>query len=231
MKRLIIKTPIRAERAVPIRIYTPNDRLVGPRACTSYAVGVHVARRLHGLPFDFNPQTLLAGLRDGFPGGQPLLSEAERRDLFLRFQQELAAQARDRQGERFAANRAAGAAFLAENQNREGIQVLPSGLQYRALVEGVGPVPSMTDVVIVNYRGTLLDGTEFGNSAHHAEPTRCKVDQTIPGWAEALCRMQLGAKWQLFVPAELAYGDRGAGKNIPPNATLIYELELAWIET
>ncbi len=230
MKRRIIKPATRAERAVPIRI-TRKCPLAGRRDRTSYAVGLHVAHRLRSLPFDFNPQTLLAGLRDGFANVQPLLCDVERRDLFLRFQQELIAQARARRCELSAKHRSAGAAFLAENQLKEGVHTLPSGLQYRVLAEGVGPVPSATDVVIVNYRGTLLDGTEFDNSAHHAEPARCKINQTIPGWAQALCRMKLGAKWQLFVPAELAYGERGAGRLIPPNATLIYELELAWIET
>lgn len=230
MKRRIIRPVTRAERAesIPLIRRCPPARL---RERISYAVGLHLARRLRNLPFAFDPQTLFAGLRDGFAKVQALLSDRECRDLFLRFQQQLIAQARARCCEMSATNRAAGAAFLAENQNREGIHILPSGLQYRVLVEGVGPVPLATDVVIVNYRGTLLDGTEFDNSAHHAEPARCKINQTIPGWAEALCRMKLGAKWQLFVPAELAYGERGAGRLIPPNATLIYELELAWIET
>lgn len=121
MKRLIIKPATRAERAVSIRI-TRNGLLVGPRDCTSYAVGLHVARRLHGLPFDFNPQTLLAGLRDGFAGAQPLLSEAERRDLFLRFQQELIAQARARRCEMSAANRSAGAAFWRRTKTGKGFK-------------------------------------------------------------------------------------------------------------
>jgi FKBP-type peptidyl-prolyl cis-trans isomerase FklB len=230
MKRRIIKLLTRPERVASIRIIRKCP-LAGPRERISYAVGLHLGRRLRSLPFEFDSQTLLAGLRDGFANAQPLLSDLERRDLFLRFHQELITQARARRREMSSKNRAAGAAFLAENQNREGIQILPGGLQYRVLVEGVGPIPSATDVVIVNYRGTLLDGREFDNSVHHAEPARFKINQAIPGWAEALCHMKLGAKWQLFVPAELAYGEHGAGRLIPPNATLIYELELAWIET
>ena len=230
MKRRIIKLVTRPERAVPICIIRKCP-LTGPRERISYAVGLHLARRLRHLPFDFDPQNLLAGFRDGFADAQPLLTDLERRDLFLSFHQELIAQTRARCRQTAERNRALGTAFLSDNQSKDGVHTLPSGLQYRVLVEGVGPVPSATDVVIVNFRGTLVDGTEFDNSAQHAEPARCRINQTIPGWAEALCRMKLGAKWQLFVPAELAYGERGAGRDIPPNATLIYELELAWIET
>jgi FKBP-type peptidyl-prolyl cis-trans isomerase FklB len=229
MKRRIINTAARGERVVSNCI-TLKCPLAGPRDRTSYAVGLHVAHGLQNLPFQFNPQTLLAGFRDGLANTQPLLSDLDHRDLFLRFQRELIIQARARLCELSAKSHSTVGAFLPENQNREGIRILPSGLQYRVMVEGVGPVPSMTDVVVVNYRGTLLDGTEFDNSAQHAEPARFKIDQTIPGWTEALCRMKLGAKWQLFVPAELAYGERGAGRLIPPNDMLIYELELAWIE-
>lgn len=229
MKRQIVKPGTDAKRANPVTIIRdrPPGGLLGR---VSYAVGLHIARHLRGLPFDFMEEALLAGLRDGITKTEPLLTDLERRDLFLRFQHDLMTKGRARRRIAAKRNLSEGAAFLAENQLKEGIHTLPSGLQYRVLTEGVGPVPSATDVVYVNYRGVFLDGMEFDNSAHHAEPVRFRINQTIPGLAEALCRMKLGAKWMLFVPASLAYGERGAGRLIPPNATLIYELELVWIE-
>jgi FKBP-type peptidyl-prolyl cis-trans isomerase FklB len=128
------------------------------------------------------------------------------------------------------ANKAAGAAFLAENKAKEGVVTLPSGLQYKILTAGTGPKPSATDVVICNYRGTLLDGKEFDSSYKRGQPASFPVNQVIKGWTEALQLMPVGSKWQLFIPSELAYRDRGAGADIGPGATLIFEVELISIQ-
>ncbi len=119
-----------------------------------------------------------------------------------------------------------GEAFLAANKAKEGVKTLESGLQYKVLTPGEGKSPKATDKVTVHYRGTLLDGTEFDSSHKRGEPAVFQVDQVIPGWTEALKLMKPGAKWELYIPAKLAYGERGAGQKIAPNATLVFEVEL-----
>lgn len=128
------------------------------------------------------------------------------------------------------ANKKEGEAFLAANKAKEGVVTLPSGLQYKILKEGTGPKPAASDSVICNYRGTLLNNTEFDSSYKRGEPATFPVGQVIHGWTEALQLMPVGSKWQLFIPAELAYGPRGAGPDIGPNATLIFEVELLSIQ-
>lgn len=123
-------------------------------------------------------------------------------------------------------NRAAGEAFLAENAQREGVVTLPSGLQYEVIEEGDGATPGRRSTVVVHYSGTLIDGTPFDSSLQRGEPARFPVNRVIPGWTEALRLMQVGDKWRLFIPADLAYGDRGVGPVITPGSTLIFEVEL-----
>jgi FKBP-type peptidyl-prolyl cis-trans isomerase FklB len=129
-----------------------------------------------------------------------------------------------------AANKTEGETFLAANKNKEGVITLPSGLQYKILQAGTGPKPAATDSVVCNYRGTLINGTEFDSSYKRGQPATFPVNGVIKGWTEALQLMPVGSKWQLFVPAQLAYGDRGAGADIGPNATLIFEVELLSIQ-
>ena len=119
-----------------------------------------------------------------------------------------------------------GAAFLKENASKEGVKTTPSGLQYKILTEGTGPKPAATDSVTCNYRGTLINSTEFDSSSKRGQPATFQVNGVIKGWTEALQLMPVGSKWQLFVPAELGYGDRGSGPQIGPGATLIFEVEL-----
>jgi FKBP-type peptidyl-prolyl cis-trans isomerase FklB len=127
-------------------------------------------------------------------------------------------------------NKKAGDAFLAANKTKEGVVTLPSGLQYKILKEGTGPKPTPADSVVCNYRGTLIDGKEFDSSYKRGQPATFPVGQVIKGWTEALQLMPVGSKWQLFVPPDLAYGDRGAGPDIGPGATLIFEVELISIK-
>lgn len=123
-------------------------------------------------------------------------------------------------------NRAIGEAFLAENAQREGVVTLPSGLQYEVIEEGDGATPGRRSTVVVHYSGTLIDGTPFDSSLQRGEPARFPVNRVIPGWTEALRLMKVGDKWRLFIPADLAYGDRGVGPVIAPGSTLIFEVEL-----
>jgi FKBP-type peptidyl-prolyl cis-trans isomerase FklB len=129
-----------------------------------------------------------------------------------------------------AKNQAAGAAFLAENAKKEGVIVTASGLQYKVLEPGDGPSPGVEDVATVHYRGTLIDGTQFDSSYDRGQPATFPVGGVIAGWTEALQLMKPGAKWQLFIPAELAYGERGAGQDIGPNSTLLFDVELISVE-
>ena len=129
-----------------------------------------------------------------------------------------------------AENQKAGAAFLAENKTKDGVVTLPSGLQYKILTPGTGPKPTAADTVVCQYKGTLLDGTEFDSSYKRGQPATFAVGKVIKGWTEALQLMPVGSKWQLFIPADLAYGERGAGNVIPPNATLVFEVELVSIQ-
>jgi FKBP-type peptidyl-prolyl cis-trans isomerase FklB len=129
-----------------------------------------------------------------------------------------------------AANKTQGEAFLAENKTKEGVVTLPSGLQYKIITAGTGPKPTAADTVICNYRGTLLDGKEFDSSYKRNQPLSIPVGRVIKGWTEALQLMPVGSKWQLFIPSDLAYGERGAGADIGPNSTLIFEVELISIQ-
>jgi FKBP-type peptidyl-prolyl cis-trans isomerase FklB len=131
--------------------------------------------------------------------------------------------------EKFGENKAAGEKFLAENKKKEGVQTLPSGLQYKVITEGKGAIPTATSKVKVNYKGTLIDGTEFDSSYSRNEPATLRVNQVIPGWTEALQLMPVGSKWELYIPQEIAYGSREAGK-IQPFSALIFEVELVSIE-
>jgi FKBP-type peptidyl-prolyl cis-trans isomerase FklB len=131
--------------------------------------------------------------------------------------------------EKFGENKAAGEKFLAENKKKEGVQTLPSGLQYKVITEGKGAIPTATSKVKVNYKGTLIDGTEFDSSYSRNEPATLRVNQVIPGWTEALQLMPVGSKWELYIPQEIAYGSREAGK-IQPFSALVFEVELVSIE-
>src|SRR5208282_3574512 len=129
-----------------------------------------------------------------------------------------------------ATNKTEGEAFLAANKSKDGVVTLPSGLQYKILTAGTGPKPTASDSVVCNYRGTLINGTEFDSSYKRGQPATFGVGQVIKGWTEALQLMPVGSKWQLFIPSSLAYGERGAGADIGPNATLIFEVELVSIQ-
>jgi FKBP-type peptidyl-prolyl cis-trans isomerase FklB len=218
------KSPQAAAKAKPpFTLKTQKDK-------TSYAMGMNVGTGLRKQSIDIDPAILARGLRDAFSNGKTLLTEEEARAVLTQLQTDLRKKQQEVAQQAGEANKTQGLAFLEANKTKEGVVALPSGLQYKVLQEGSGPKPTATDSVVCNYRGTLLDNTEFDSSYKRGQPATFPVTGVIKGWTEALQLMPVGSKWQLFVPAELAYGDRGAGAQIGPNATLIFEVELLSIQ-
>lgn len=200
---------------------------------TSYSMGYNIgnAWKRQGIEAaDLDLDTLTSALRDVMTGKESAVSEAENKELLSAFQAELKTRRDEKRKELGEKNKKEAATFLAENKAKPGIETLPDGLQYKVLTTGTGPKPTTNDTVSVNYRGTLIDGTEFDSSYKRGQPATFKVTGVIKGWTEALQLMSTGSKWQLFIPAELAYGERGSGMNIGPNATLIFEVELVSIQ-
>ena len=193
----------------------------------SYIVGLDIGNNLKKQSIGVNPKTLAKGIEDALAGAKPLLTEQEVQETMMAFQKEMMA----KQAEVAKRNKTEGEAFLAENKKKEGVKTLPSGLQYKVIKAGKGKKPKASDTVTVQYRGTLIDGTEFDSSYKRGQPATFQVSGVIPGWTEGLQLMEEGAKWQLFIPSNLAYGERGApGGLIGPNTALIFEIELISIQ-
>jgi len=197
----------------------------------SYAIGMNLGGGLHRQNIDVDSAALVQGLKDTLSGNKTLLTEEEARAALMQLQSEMQAKMQAKQAAEGEANKKEGDAFLATNKTKEGVVTLPSGLQYKILKEGTGPKPTATDSVVCNYKGTLINGTEFDSSYKRGEPATFPVTGVIKGWTEALQLMPVGSKWQLFIPSDLAYGPRGTpGGPIGPNATLIFEVELVSIK-
>ena len=173
-----------------------------------------------------NPDALAAGMRDGL-ANKPKMTETEVRDTMTAFEKDMV-EKQKAAGEKNATD---GAKFLEDNKKKPGVKTTASGLQYKSLKEGTGPQPKASDTVTVNYRGTLMDGSEFDSSYKRNEPTTFPLGGVIKGWTEGLQLMKKGSKYQFFIPANLAYGERSPGAGIPPNSTLIFEVELLDIKT
>ena len=191
----------------------------------SYSLGYQFGQTMKYQGMDINMDLYNSGIRDALGGSKPQLSQEEMRQTIAELQKRVAAAREKGLKEISAKNLAEGKVFLEENRKKEGVKVLPSGLQYKILAEGSGKSPGATDQVTVNYKGTLINGVEFDNSYKRGKPTIFQIDKVVKGWTEALPLMKEGSKWQLFIPPELGYGSRGAGP-IPPNSTLIFEVEL-----
>ena len=195
----------------------------------SYSIGLDIGTTLKRQLIEVNEELLNTGIQDGLSGKKPLLSEDEVKATMAVFQKEMLAKQAEAKKAAAAKNSTEATKFLVENKTKEGVKTTASGLQYKVLKEGSGPTPKSTDTVKVNYRGTVLDGTEFDSSYKRGEPASFPVNRVIKGWTEALQLMKVGSKYQLFIPADLAYGGRGAGSDIGPNAMLIFEVELLGI--
>lgn len=197
----------------------------------SYALGMNIGRGLKKEPVDLDLAAVLHGLSDSLNGGQPLLTDAEM-DAALKALQSEAQKNHEAEVQKAAeANMKEGEEFLAANKTKDGVVALPSGLQYKVITAGSGPKPTATDKVVCNYSGKLINGTEFDSSYKRGQPATFPVNGVIKGWTEALQLMPVGSKWQLFIPSDLAYGARGAGGVIGPNATLVFEVELVSIQS
>lgn len=196
----------------------------------SYGIGVDVAKSLKQQSIEVNVEAMVRGLRDALAGGKLLMTEDEVQATMSKFQTEL--RQKQIQGTKTAStgNKKEGAAFLAKNKTKQGVVTLPSGLQYKILKAGNGKKPIGSDTVECNYRGTLINGTEFDSSYRRGQAASFPVSGVIPGWTEALKLMPVGSKWQLFIPPQLAYGAQGTGRDIGPDATLIFEVELLSIK-
>jgi FKBP-type peptidyl-prolyl cis-trans isomerase FklB len=215
------RTP--ATKSQPLTLKTQKDKV-------SYAMGMNFGTGFRKQSIDIDPAILARGIRDALSNGKTLLTEDEARAILTQLQSDMRKKQQEAALQLGEANKKQGLAFLEANKTKEGVVALPSGLQYKILQEGTGPKPAATDQVVCNYRGTLLDGTEFDSSYKRGQPATFPVTGVIKGWTEALQLMPVGSKWQLFVPAELAYAERGAGPQIGPNATLIFEVELVSIK-
>ena len=214
-----------ASKDEPVTALTTNKQKA------SYAIGMNWGTGLHRQNIDVDSAALIQGMKDALAGGKTLLTEDEARTALMQLQKEVQEKQQAKAAAEGDANKKEGEAFLAANKSKEGVVTLPSGLQYKILKEGTGPKPTATDSVVCNYKGTLINGTEFDSSYKRGEPATFPVTGVIKGWTEALQLMPVGSKWQLFIPSDLAYGPRGTpGGPIGPNATLIFEVELISIK-
>lgn len=209
--------------SAPRALETPKDKL-------SYSIGMNIGKSLKRDNLDVDPDLVLRGIKDVLGGGTLLMTDQEAQSTLNELQADLHKRQEQEMQQLAETNKKEGEAFLAANKTKAGVISLPSGLQYKILQEGTGPKPTAADTVTVNYRGTLLDGTEFDSSYKRGQPASFPVGGIIKGWTEALLLMPVGSKWQLFIPPELAYGPRQAGPSIGPNSTLLFEVELLSIQ-
>lgn len=205
---------------------TPMDKM-------SYSYGVETVRSFKKQHIEINTDAMYQGMKDAMAGDKFLMDKEELNQSYAMFQSMVRAGMVRSRMNAAQDNKKEGETFLAENKTKEGVVTLPSGLQYKVLKAGSGPKPKDSDVIECNYRGTLIDGTEFDSSArgdNEGAPATVTISSCIPGWSQALQLMPVGSKWQLFVPSSLAYGAKGTGRFIGPNATLIFEVELVAIK-
>jgi FKBP-type peptidyl-prolyl cis-trans isomerase FklB len=219
----LLVTAAAAAAQEPAPLKTDKEKL-------SYALGMDLGTQFAKQAVDIDPEVFARALKDAMTGGKMLMTEADARVIITALQQQLATKQAAMVKELGAKNLKEGAAFLAANGKKEDVVTLPSGLQYKALTTGSGKRPAIDDSVVCHYRGTLIDGKEFDSSYRRNQPATLQVKAVIKGWQEALQLMPVGSKWQLFIPPQLAYGERGAGADIGPNATLIFEVELLEIK-
>jgi FKBP-type peptidyl-prolyl cis-trans isomerase len=212
-----------AKTTAPLVLKTQKDKF-------SYALGMKMGANLQRQSVPVDATILARGLKDGLAGGKTLLTDAEAQAAITAVQDEMRKQQQEKMKQAGEVNKKEGTDFLAANKGKDGVVTQPSGLQYKILTEGKGPKPTASDSVVCNYRGTLINGTEFDSSYKRGQPATFPVGGVIKGWTEALQLMPVGSKWQLFIPPDLAYGERGAGADIGPDSTLIFEVELLSIE-
>jgi len=219
-----VPPPVKKD-AVPKITVQKVDTLKTEMDKVSYAIGTQLGHKFKKQGVDIRIGPLLRGLRDAIEGKQLALNDEQIKQVMQNFSQQMMAKRQEQQKADAAKNIIAGKTFLEANKSKEGVKVLPSGMQYKILKEGTGKSPTAENTVRTHYSGTLIDGTEFDSSIKRGKPAEFPVKGVIKGWTEALQLMKVGGKWQLFIPPELAYGERG-NRGIPGNSTLIFEVEL-----
>ena len=220
MKRFIIIISA-SLLALPLFGQEKSPQLKDQKEKVSYAIGMNIGLNLSRQKVDINPDVLAAGIKDAI-AGKTQLTQDQVKEVMTQFEKDME-QKQKAAGEK---NKTDGAKFLEENKKKEGVKATASGLQYKVLKEGTGSQPKSTDMVTVNYRGTLIDGTEFDSSYKRGQPATFPLNGVIKGWTEGLQLMKQGSKYQFFVPSNLAYGERSVGPDIAANATLIFDVEL-----
>ena len=210
----------------PVFAQEKSPQLKDIKDKVSYSIGLNIGFNFKKQNVELNTDALMAGVKDAISGKKPLLDENQVRETMTAWTKEIT----EKQKAMAEKNATEGEKFLGENKKKEGVKTTPTGLQYKVAKEGTGPQPKETDTVTVNYRGTLIDGTEFDSSYKRGEPATFPVTGVIKGWTEALQLMKVGSKYQLFIPPNLAYGERAMGPDISPNSTLIFEVELMSIK-
>ena len=196
----------------------------------SYAIGAQIGQNFKTQSVEVDPSVLAAAINDVASGKKLLLTEEQSQAIMMAYQTQLMAKQEEKRKADGEKQKEAGQKFLAENKSKAGVQTTATGLQYKVIKMGTGPKPLATDKVKCHYKGTLIDGKQFDSSIDRGEPAVFPVTGVIPGWTEVLQLMPVGSKWQVFIPSELGYAERGAGEDIGPNATLIFEIELISIE-
>ncbi len=207
--------------ALPLFGQEKSTQLKDQKDKVSYSIGLQIGFNLGRQKVDISPDVLAAGIKDAL-AGKPQLTTDQIKEVMTTFEKDM----EQKQKEAGQKNKAEGTKFLEENKKKDGVKTTASGLQYKVLKEGSGAQPKKTDTVTVNYRGTLINGTEFDSSYKRGQPATFPVNGVIPGWTEALQLMKVGSKYQLFIPSNLAYGERAVGPDIGANSTLIFEVEL-----
>jgi FKBP-type peptidyl-prolyl cis-trans isomerase len=223
-------TPAKTAQA-PAKKAGPALALTTPKAKFSYALGMNLGANLRRQSVEVDPNILSRGFKDALAGSKTLLTEDEARAVLTAMQNDMRKKVQEKMQQAGETNKKEGDAFLAANKTKDGVVTLPSGLQYKILTPGTGQKPTANDTVVCNYRGTLIDGKEFDSSYKRGQPATFPVSGVIKGWTEALQLMPVGSKWQLFIPSDLAYAGRGAGADIGPNATLVFDVELLSIQS
>ncbi len=208
-----------AESAKATTLNTDTEKL-------SYSIGADLGRNFKKQGIEIEPKAMAKGMQDAIKGDQLELSDEQMRDVLNKFQKDLMAKRNSEFNKKSQENKAKGEEFLAQNKAKEGVKELPSGLQYKVIEKGTGAKPIKSDTVTVEYTGRLINGQVFDSSEKTGKPATFKVSQVIPGWTEALQLMPAGSTWEIYVPADLAYGPRSVGGPIGPNETLIFKIHL-----
>ena len=226
---LLVSAALAVTVNVGIAQQTQPRELKSAKDKASYTIGFNIGSSMKREGIDLDLAFVLEGMRDAIGGKQRRLSEQESQTVMRALEEEVVKRQQANAKTAGGKNTKEGAAFLAANAKKPGVVTLPSGLQYKIIKPGTGATPTAQNTVRTHYRGTLINGKEFDSSYSRGKPLEFPVGGVIPGWTEALQKMKVGGKWQLFIPSKLAYGARGSGPDIGPNATLIFDIELLGI--